>query len=760
MLRNKLLKLTRKMRRAFAISAGIVGITSINASAMTILDDSNFSSYETTGVSTGSDDFEIVTTGAISSPQINMTTGGRGLSATGGYTLTVNSTNEFVVKSTATGGYGAFFGVYAAGGNLESKSDLKIDIVDGRGMYIPNGGVGTFDKKVTILTSGRAIGLMAYGTSPTSGNAHFKDEVSLQATGDNSYGIVTQQGNPNGAGLGLTFDKKVTVEMLGANSTGISTQDISPGGTLTGSTIHFKDGLDIETTDGIAIESGLGSSEILIDGTSRIVSKNLAHNAIEATAGTVAINGQSTILGNVEAVNSGVVDLHLLAGSMITGKMDNYSVTTPPSGYTAGRIDMDFQGTGSIWELTDTSYVNTIDGTGIFKLHTNVLSQTGDELHITDVNGARGNHGLIIADSGVGSVADTYEHPVVFTNGGDATFAMNNGVLANVGAFQYDVKQDGNNWVLYRSGSSLSPTAAASLNDIRAGYLVNYSETQSLLQRMGELRNEAGQGNVWGKLVFGEFDVNGDAQLSGFHQTFRGVQVGADKNIRSGKNAFYLGGMFGYTDSRQSYETGRGEIDSYYVGAYGTYMAENGFYVDTVLKYGWQDQELRLTDNMGNSVRGKTKNNGFVLSSEVGYRHYLDKEAKKGWYLEPQGQLTLGRFSSDDFRTTNGMEVEFDSYNMALGRAGLLVGYELKSGDRPVHVYGKVSYNHEFSGNLKSHINGDGISTDLGSSWWTYGLGVSAQLGNRHQVYLDIERANGGEFTQLWKFNGGYRFTW
>lgn len=55
-------------------------------------------------------------------------------------------------------------------------------------------------------------------------------------------------------------------------------------------------------------------------------------------------------------------------------------------------------------------------------------------------------------------------------------------------------------------------------------------------------------------------------------------------------------------------------------------------------------------------------------------------------------------------------------------------------------------------------MNGAIITEDLGDSWWSCGVDVTVKIGQRHNLYLDIERVNGGDFTQSWKVNGGYRF--
>ncbi|WP_434778125.1 autotransporter outer membrane beta-barrel domain-containing protein [Neisseria sp. Ec49-e6-T10] len=736
------------------------------AYALTVLNDTSFPPYSTTGVSAVSDDIEIATTTALLAPQINISTSGQtALLASSGKNLTVNSANPFVIQSSVTGGYNSFYGVRMASGQVISKSELEVNFVDGRGIYAVNGGVGNFDKKVTINSTGQSIGVMAYSTSATGGKAYFKDELVINAYGDNSYGIVTQQGNPNGDGPELVFDKPVSIQMTGSQSRGISTQDIAPGGTQTSSLIHFKDGLNINMTDGIAIDSRLPFSEIRIDGSSHLVSAG-TNNVIEAIEGKVLINGTSIISGNTEAVNTGEVSFNLLPGSYITGKMDNYSVTTLPAGFTAGRIDLNFQGVGSNWQLTESSYINTLKGNGHFLLTTDIAAGTGAVLHVTDPNGAQGNHTVSIADTGTGNVASTYEQAVVKTNGvvDGTTFTMPQ--LANIGAYQYDIKQSGADWVLYqKEEKTLTPTADTVINDVRAGYLMNHAETQTLLQRMGELRQpnqqkQNDQANVWARMFFSENEVDQNGQLSRFHQKFNGVQIGADALLPVfDSDRFYLGGTFGHTRSEQSYQKGKGDIDSYYVGVYGTYIKDNGFYVDNLLKVGKQKQSFDLKDNMGKTIHSGTNHDHISWSTEVGYQAYFDQVSKDGWYVEPQAQITFGRMSGNQFTASNGMDINFDRYHSTLGRLGFLAGYTVKN-DQPVNFYAKSSYVHEFEAQLKSRMNEDQINADLGDSWWVYGVGMSAAINNQHHLYIDVERSSGGYFKQLWKLNGGYRFSW
>lgn len=224
--------------------------------------------------------------------------------------------------------------------------------------------------------------------------------------------------------------------------------------------------------------------------------------------------------------------------------------------------------------------------------------------------------------------------------------------------------------------------------------------------------------------------------------------------------------MFGYSKGDLDYGYGNGSIDSKSIGAYGTYIAKNGFYSDLVLKYNWMKNDFKVLDSAGDRVTGKDINtDGFAASLEVGRRYHFEKEnkgkeVKEGWYVEPQAQLVMGHYSGDSFRASNGLKVEVDSYDSILGRIGVNIGKEIKSGKNPVNAYAKVSYVHEFDGDVNYYLNSSKEDASFGDSWWVYGVGITAQINKKHNLYLDIERASGGRFTQSWAVNGGYRFTW
>lgn len=760
---------------------------STQTQALVTYTDSDFPT--TSGINASSDNVDIVTTSDVTTPQINMGSG-TALLTNGGYTLNVNSSGIFSIQSNATGGLGAFYGVHAVNGTLLSHSNLEIKMVDGRGIYLANRGSATFDKTVTIDSTGTAIGVMAYSTHTTNGGeGFFKDELKINSSGANSYGIVIQNGNPTGDGPELFFDKNVTIRMNGNNSFGIETQDIAPGETLTSSLMHFKNGLDVETADGVAINSRLPNSVVQVDGTSRIVSRNKTYNAIETTAGTINITGKTDIQGNIETLNmkgEAIVNLNLQSGSLVTGKMDNYTQATIPAGSSSGEIHVNFQGGASTWDMSGqgASYINTLSGTGgTLKMSANVATQTGDQLFITDAGGATGNHRVFVLNDGTQQTKGTETFTIITTNGGNGQFTSSGEI--ELGGYLYGVRQkngttemevyalnnstnpgnsgnsgnSGNPGNSNQNGGAITSTANAAASMVNTGYLISYVDTQTLLQRMGQLRNATqNRGDLWIRGFTGDLSSFGSGKLKGFSMNYDGIQAGLDKKIDHPSGNVYIGVMAGYTHGKTKFDNSPGgsTIKSTHAGIYSTYFHEDtGIYVDAMAKYVHMKHNFSVLNSTNQQINGDGKTNGYSLSIEAGKRFTLFTNTP--FYLEPQVQLTYSHQNGTNILASNGLRVKLDKYNSLLGRASLIWGYQIESEKSPTNIYMKTGYVHEFRDQTAYWLNTSREQNDLGGSWLDLGFGVSATFNKNHHVYGEFDFSKGARFDRK-QINMGYRF--
>ncbi len=393
-----------------------------------------------------------------------------------------------------------------------------------------------------------------------------------------------------------------------------------------------------------------------------------------------------------------------------------------------------------------------LNGGGQLAMSANITAGTSDRLIVTGNVSGSYQVGFTNDATAAADGSETVQD-IIQPGGGTGVFSGR----VEYGGYLYELKQDENGyWDLAGSGK-ISSSGSASFSTFSAGYLLSYAETTTLYQRLGDLRRGEASDAPWARVYGGRFSSGSDAQVSGYGMSYRGIQAGLDRKQDTSRGAVYTGGMLGYTSASQSYDVGSGSTGSTTLGFYRTFIDPKGHYIDLVIKYGWMKSGYKVLDTASVWVEGDMSTCGPVLSLEVGNRLYQDKASKEGWYLEPQAQLSLGRQSGGSFIASNGLSVDVDSYTSVLGRLGIIVGHEVKKGDQPVNAYGKVSYVKEFEGDIGFSLNGSPVKEKLGDSWWSYGAGVTAQLGNDSNLYLDATRTSGGKFKQSWQLNVGLR---
>ena len=209
---------------------------------------------------------------------------------------------------------------------------------------------------------------------------------------------------------------------------------------------------------------------------------------------------------------------------------------------------------------------SNLSGSGTFNLNTNIAENKSDKIVVK--GSAEGNHKIGVTNQGA-NVANG-KVTLVETNGGNAAFSLTNpNNRVDLGAYQYFLTKEGNNWVLVHSQKALDSTSsvetnvpdntgsnnAASNNPNVPDYtsipkkplLTNLSNIQvslrqaqlllveddltSIHQRLGEVKNGE-KGNVWVRNVNSHQKLGalstGKSETSGFKQNVHSLQVGAD----------------------------------------------------------------------------------------------------------------------------------------------------------------------------------------------------------------------------------------
>lgn len=268
------------------------------------------------------------------------------------------------------------------------------------------------------------------------------------------------------------------------------------------------------------------------------------------------------------------------------------------------------------------------------------------------------------------------------------------------------------------------------------------NEVNHLTRRMGDLRSSESGVGAWARVHGGESKVK-DSSVE-FDTT--SVQVGADARVED----WIVVSALSYSDSSIDLANGDGDGESWSLAVYASRFFDSGAFIDLTGRYGYLKNEFTSKD-----TGVKTDNHAFALSAEVGHRFEVAKNA----YVEPQVEVAYGFIKGDNVTASNGVRVEQDDAQTLTGRVGLRFGADCPN-DRGT-VYGLVSYNYEFLGDIESRASlGDKsarMERSLDGGWFSYGIGAQANISKTWSAYGELERTSGGDVENPWRWSVGVR---
>ena len=418
-----------------------------------------------------------------------------------------------------------------------------------------------------------------------------------------------------------------------------------------------------------------------------------------------------------------------------------------------------------------------LTGSGTFNLNTNIAENKSDKIVVKGT--AEGNHKIGVTNQGA-NVANG-KVTLVETNGGNAAFSLTNpNNRVDLGAYQYFLTKEGNNWVLAHSKNAVTPTSPAApvtpvtpnkpvmtpnkpvatpttpvltstplLSDL-ANAQVSLRQAQLLLveddlsgihQRLGEVKNGK-KGNVWVRNVNSRQKLaalsTGESETLGFKQNVHSLQVGADAAVTDNLR---VGGFVARSQANVDFNGhyGDGKVRSNSLGLYAAYLADNGIYVDNIVKYS------RLHANSDHTE--KRHYNAYTISSELGKRFSLVND----WTIPPQAQLAWTHISSQENE---------DSLSSVYSRIGLRIakGFALSNGWN-LQPYAEVNAITSKNRSSKIHYGKDALDVASSRGRFESAVGLNAGFAN-HRFGLEVSRADGKNFDKPYAIQAVYRYQW
>ncbi len=548
-------------------------------------------------------------------------------------------------------------------------------------------------------------------------------------------------------------------------------------------------GINIAYATGSGGEDVEGKSTVVIDGSTVEGVKGAAikvdHPGYnEGTIADLTIQNRSTLLsgnGNLlEANEQSTVNLKVdnsdLTGNLVADETSTLNITLQNNAQLTGNIVNGKQlafNSGARWTLTDNAQVSSLSldggrvsfGEGAFKtLSLNELSGSGTfdmrvhldqrEGDLLKVNGtASGDHQLRVKNTGIEVVEpDMQPYLLVDTNGGDARFSLA-GTRADLGVFSYELEQLGDDWYLVGSGKTISPSTQSVLALFNAAPTIWSSELSTLRSRMGEVRGKE-QAGGWIRAYGSRFNASTSDGVD-YRNSQSGLSLGADAPLPVSVGQLSLGVMTGYSKNNLDIGHGTsGKVGSYYVGAYGTWLLEDGYYLDGVLKLNRFRNESKVAMSDGGKAKGNYESTGIGGSLEFG-RHI---KFAGDYFLEPFAQLSSVWVQGDSYALDNGMRADNDRTQSVLGKVGTSAGRSIALKDGSVlQPYLRVAAAHEFSRKNEVQVNEARFDNQLSGSRAEVGAGVSVSLSERLKLHADFDYMKGKGVEQPWGANVGLK---
>ena len=449
-----------------------------------------------------------------------------------------------------------------------------------------------------------------------------------------------------------------------------------------------------------------------------------------------------SFINNVTVENGGVINVQENVKEFNVGIADNSDTggdNSNTGGITLNNGAINLQGENQEVNVTNlTGNGGTVNTNSLYNKMN--IDNVGKDTAIT-VNGSGE-----IADAIYGGDATAQDLADVVTTGtgnseksAASQITTDEGIIA--GKITADVK-DGEvtNYTVAKNTTNVGLSNLAAIN-----LMTWRQENNDMNKRLGELRDSKGEHGVWARMVRGE------VEYESIQNQYNYYQVGYDEKLSTDPN-WTVGMFLTRTEGNSTFRTGSAENNHTGVGVYGSYLKDDGSFIDLVAKYARIDSDFNANGGVGS---GDYNTNGYSVSAEYGKRF----EQGNGFWIEPQVELTYGTVGAVDYTTSNGAKVRQEGMDSLVGRVGFSLGKDIKAGN----IYARASYLYDFDGETEVTMSHSGISDvyeqDLGGGWFEVGVGTNINLSDATHLYFDVEKTYGGDVATPWQWSAGIRYS-
>jgi fibronectin-binding autotransporter adhesin len=720
---------------------------------------------------------------------------GAGWQAPGVNSLQFSGTSTAAASTITNEGGAVYFLQDATAGSATivngNKSLLSFsDASSARGARISNETGGTLDMSGVTSKAGIEIGSLSGAGTVTLGAA----KLTLGGLGSND--MLT--GGVSGSGGSVVKVGSGTLTLSGASTYTGGTAlkegrlDVGNSAALGTGALAMDDGTTLGfSADGVNIANAIqltGTNDPVVDtgAFSGTLSGGISGGGFltKEGTGTLTLAGANTYTGATNVAQ----------GTLRAGAVNTFSAASAHSvaagatldlaGYDQSVASLANSGTvslaGTAAGTTLTVNGNYVGNNGVLKLGT-ALSGTGPSDRLV-INGgtATGKTSVQVANlGGLGALTSGNGIEVVTAQGGATTTAQTTkdafslaGGHVDAGAYEYrlyaaDAEGAGENWFLRSTTNVVAPGAPAvvTYRPEASLYAALPSQLrQGSLAMLGDVRKRVGDDDVkgsataptgsdrraWARVLSTDIDIQqGGAVAPTSKGRLTGFQAGTDllatPHWRAGIYVGQLDGdarVNGFASGIQNLGVGRNDLRSQYVGVYGTYTGDSGFYADAVVQSGRHRYTVEPLASAGVGGKG----NSLLGSIEVGQAFVI---GGSGWTVEPQLQLIHHHMDLNNSAIAGAIaQPQADSGWIA--RAGVRVKGQIDTGMGALQPYGRFNVYKTSSGaDIARFVNG-ATTTDIAAPTG----GTSTELAGGFTLALSQSTSLYGEIGKLWASGG------
>ena len=472
------------------------------------------------------------------------------------------------------------------------------------------------------------------------------------------------------------------------------------------------------------------STQVNQSGILTVLSGGNAQNA-QLTSGTLNLYSGGTLSGKISAVES-VINVY--GDNDIANLELDKSLVTMVKGVDYGTLN-----------------IENLNGTGIFNISTDLSANQSDTINVQNGDG---EFGLWINDYSMDEAPDKYK--II----DESTVAHENfyliGGAVDVGAYQYKLVQEGNDWYLENT-EKLNDTTYIAKNTYSTLSSLFYAHLSPVYSRIFEKhKKDRHAGGLWTKAIGRRIEQNFKDGTSSQTDVYGG-NIGFDHEVLQDDDyQVRLGVYTSYSHSKQEYNhLGKAEGNTQSYGVYSSLTTKENWFVDVLGAYFTHRQSVNSYTPAGDLVTGKYDTYGWQTTLTAGKRFEFDND----WYLEPHVGAGYMWVNGVRYRTNFNTLIEGSSQDNVKGSVGVNGGkvYQL-SEKAKMEVFGKFSLIHDWKSESKVWVADYLMEEDMSSLHYKLGAGVKGSWNENQSAFVEISTHLGSNLDIPYEITLGYQY--